>query len=817
MLRGVQWQHLGLIGLLSVSLSCGPGLSNSEADYQIAQDLYKNRRMDLCLEKSRAALQSISRDKQQNIYFRFRLLEAASLIGLKQHGPALAILSDPIPPGMAGSSEAVLWRMNHGMALLYSGRLAEADRMLQDALVTAKQIGSTALIAEVEARLGAAALRRQDNEAAEVLLRRSLDVATKEGNISLRTIAMGNLGVLLTQTFRLEEAVFWQEQAAEEFKKIGDLDSLARITGNLGWSLLVLGDLEGALKRFEEAESRFEKTGNRTEQLTWLGNIGNVHLQRGDYKAAEDSYSRALKLAREMDNKLEATWWLNKLASIAIARRDWQRADSLNQESAKLGTTDLDWANNAAAVAAGFGRHAEAEVLYKKTAASSSEDPGPVLNAHSGLAAIYSDTGQFENASREFRATLVLVEKERNRPLDDRFKLSYVSSLIGFYQRYVDFLVQRGDPAGALRVADSSHARLLSGAAAAKASSTPDYRKLAQMSKSVLLSYWLAPERSYLWEITASGMRLHELPGGAAIRSLISRHNSAISSLRNTLEPGWNDAGRQLWDILIRPVAKSIPPAGRVIVVPDGPLYSLNLDTLPVAGSTPHYWVEDATVSITPALRLLQPGLPPAPPSDALLLIGDPEPSGPEFPRLAFASQEVAEIEKHFSRSPRLVLRGKEAHPAAYRQSHPEKFSLVHFAAHASSSPDSPLQSAIVLSRYDRRHLLPAAEVMKIPLHARLVTISACGGAGSRIYSGEGLVGLTWAFQRAGAQAVVAGLWDVPDGATSRLMGHLYSRLASGDSPDRALRQAKLAMLAAGSASALPYNWAAFQHYVGSY
>jgi CHAT domain-containing protein len=48
-------------------------------------------------------------------------------------------------------------------------------------------------------------------------------------------------------------------------------------------------------------------------------------------------------------------------------------------------------------------------------------------------------------------------------------------------------------------------------------------------------------------------------------------------------------------------------------------------------------------------------------------------------------------------------------------------------------------------------------------------------------------------------------------------MDELYSRLAAGESPDRALRNAKLAMLNDGPGMALPYNWAAFQRYVGSY
>jgi len=52
---------------------------------------------------------------------------------------------------------------------------------------------------------------------------------------------------------------------------------------------------------------------------------------------------------------------------------------------------------------------------------------------------------------------------------------------------------------------------------------------------------------------------------------------------------------------------------------------------------------------------------------------------------------------------------------------------------------------------------------VNLPLQAELVTISACRSAGARTYSGEGLVGLAWAFLNAGAHNVVAGLWNVED------------------------------------------------------
>jgi CHAT domain-containing protein len=91
------------------------------------------------------------------------------------------------------------------------------------------------------------------------------------------------------------------------------------------------------------------------------------------------------------------------------------------------------------------------------------------------------------------------------------------------------------------------------------------------------------------------------------------------------------------------------------------------------------------------------------------------------------------------------------------------------------------------------------------------VTMSACRSAGERAYSGEGLVGFAWAFLRAGASRVVAGLWDVDDRSTAELMDRLYDRIGAGAAPARALREAKLAFLASSDHVNKPYYWGPFE------
>jgi CHAT domain-containing protein len=62
----------------------------------------------------------------------------------------------------------------------------------------------------------------------------------------------------------------------------------------------------------------------------------------------------------------------------------------------------------------------------------------------------------------------------------------------------------------------------------------------------------------------------------------------------------------------------------------------------------------------------------------------------------------------------------------------------------------------------------------------------------------------------------VAGLWDVSDSSTQRLMNQFYAGIASGQDPAHAMRQAKLQLLDSSPQYRKPYYWAPFEVYIGS-
>ena len=102
----------------------------------------------------------------------------------------------------------------------------------------------------------------------------------------------------------------------------------------------------------------------------------------------------------------------------------------------------------------------------------------------------------------------------------------------------------------------------------------------------------------------------------------------------------------------------------------------------------------------------------------------------------------------------------------------------------------------------------------RVRVTADLVPLSACDTAGGSDLEGEGIIGLSRAFQYAGARSVVASLWSVADRSTAVLMRSFYSHLEAGAAKAEALRAAQLEMIepeAEGDGSfAHPFHWAAF-------
>jgi CHAT domain-containing protein len=313
-------------------------------------------------------------------------------------------------------------------------------------------------------------------------------------------------------------------------------------------------------------------------------------------------------------------------------------------------------------------------------------------------------------------------------------------------------------------------------------------------------------------------VRRFNLPPAGEIEKLVDGDRPSIEQSMKDTRYSEKPFGGQLWNILLAEIAPHIPKNGRLIVIPDGALHRLNLETLVAPSPQRHYWIEDVEIAVAPSIAIAaskKPSLRQRRPT-SLLLIGAPDYQGTSYEKLEKAASEIRGIQERFPSAMQAVYTGPQASPAAYREADPARFSIIHFAAHAEANQEKPLESAVILSSNGYQRKLYAREVIDVPLRADLVTISACSSAGVRAYAGEGLIGFAWAFLQAGARTVAAGLWDVNDASTQLLMNEFYAAITSGHDTVSAMRVAKMSLLKGEPRYRKPYYWAPFQVYAGS-
>jgi CHAT domain-containing protein len=767
--------------------------------------------------------------KSEEWDWKFRVLKAQDFVYRKEYKKALALLQQEIPPQLASHEVAVRKNMVEGIAYRYAQQFDKSADKFGMAESLAASFHPKFLSAVLNSR-GALEIDENNYEKANTILLRALSLSRADKDSIQEADALGNLGLVATKQGHFDEAIDWNQAALNLSRSLGLNANVAIILGNMGWSYFQLGDFQNAMPLYKEAAKESEQRKLFAYQAYWLTTVADSQYALRDFKAAEDTLQKALALSRGLDEKSALASSLNDLAAVALETGRVELAQQYNKEALGIERAGLDQSGVSvsqlisARIEASQRNLAGAEKLLQEIIADKKSEPPIKWESQARLAKIYDDEGKQVPAEREYIQAISTIEAARNALPPGEFRLTFLSSSIEFYEDYVDFLVAHGRSGDALKVAELSRARTL----AEGLSSTAEAVRLtavavrpqqvAQWVGQTLLFYWIGQKQSHLWVITPTKTAYFKMPKASEIQPLVKSYRSALRDLHDVRDTG-SEAAKQLYAMLVEPAKKLIPQGSRVILLPDPSLSALNFETLIVTGSQPHFWIEDVTLTSASSLTLLASSAGrPATKDKSLLLVGNTETVQP-FDPLPQAADEMKRVERYFPAAKREVLEGKQATPSAYLNSNPERFAYLHFVTHGTASVTRPLESAVILSKEGDSYKLYARDIVKHPLTAQLVTISACEGAGKTAYSGEGLIGLSWAFLRAGAHNVIGALWEVNDSAAPELMDAFYSALSHGQDTASALRTAKLSLLHSKDSQNVfrkPYYWAAFQLYAGS-
>jgi CHAT domain-containing protein/tetratricopeptide (TPR) repeat protein len=816
-------------------------------------------------------------NRSPELAWKFTILKARILSWRGMSDRALETLNGEAV-GIPSVELGVQKKRLEAVAYLSTGKFGDADRSLAEAERECA-LARYDVCGDLPSARGSFEMARGHYLEAQGLFETALASARAKSDPFLEATALLNLSFSADEQTRFDEALT-RADAARQISVSQHFDDITQnAIGNMGWAYYKLGDREKARQMLSEAEKQAETLGDTSDQIAWIANAGYTYMDDDNFQVAEESFRQSLDLARKIKSREDIVNALISLAFVSEQTNQLDEAKRAAGEVVSMAREDGQKRDEAygrlvqGRVAAKEHDAAAAEAAFHLVAESADSPVFLKWEAEWSLAHLYEDENQMKAAGGEYLTALGTFEAARSELQHEDTRLPFLTNASGIYDDYLRFLVTHGKTDEALQVAEYQRGRTLaeglgvlksdasrkpstSGAAfsnklraremghaaeSAQAGSAfkPDAidpRPIARRAGGTIFFYSLGEKQSYLWAITGQKIGFFPLPPKPEIDLTVRRYRKELADQMESLPQAEAD-GRELYRKLVAPAQAFLAQGkdARIFIIPDGSLNTLNFETLRLdeEKSPGHYWIEDATIADASSLHMLSAASDRCGAAHArtggdcvqsrpssLLLLGNAVSASADYPELQKASAEMEGIEKHFGGNQQRVFAREQATPAAYLTSKPEQFSYIHFVAHGTASRVSPLDSAIVLSpgsAQDDSFKLYARDIIAHPrLRADLVTISTCYGAGSRAYSGEGLVGLSWAFLRSGAHNVIGALWEVSDISTPQLMNELYDGLKQGKPPDAALRAAKLSLLHSKSVFSKPFYWAPFQLYTGS-
>ena len=387
--------------------------------------------------------------------------------------------------------------------------------------------------------------------------------------------------------------------------------------------------------------------------------------------------------------------------------------------------------------------------------------------------------------------TQVQVEKARQQPDDTRIR-ELESRLQEARNAYEAFQV----------VLYAAHPELKIKRGLLPSFTIEDAAALIPDTGNALMEYVVTDKQIFLFVLTRDSTRQ------ARVRVKVYPIDINRSDLSNLVEnfqkllganhPGFRQAGRQLYDLLVKPAETELQRKTTLCIVPDGPLWNLPFQALQT--NTDKYLLELYAMYYAPSLQILREmrkkatGMRNSPVSEKdrsasllsaqLFAIGNPS-TGSEaiaqahtlrdapFISLPETEREVqaigTEVYGPQSSSIRIGLAAREGAVKAEMG----KYRVLHFATHGVLDNRNPLYSYLVLAPgkdSGEDGFLEAWELMEMNLKAEMVVLSACNTARGKVGAGEGMIGMTWALFVAGVPTVVASQWEVPSQTTTSLM-----------------------------------------------
>ncbi len=740
-----------------------------------------------------------------------------------------------------------------GVTYYYQSRYERALNHFKRSLTIHRDLGDRKEMASALNNLGVIRKEQGEYEKALARYRASVEIDRNLGNRAGVASSLTNIGLVYQREGRDEEALAHFREAIQIDRELDNREGLASNLHNIGLIRQKQGEYEKALARHRSSLQIERKMNNREGIASTLNNLGVIWKNLGEYEKALDRSREALQINRAVGDRASVILNLVNVGQVHL-------------ESGRLAAAS-DTLGRAV-------RHAEKLRLSVTSPGARRSLLSTQIQAYRGLSVAHLRSGRPDAALRtveQARARLLADRLAGTAVGDTAFALPSVPEFRRTLAADEAALLYTGvgseSPLTALVVTqDTVHAREL-----------PDSTFLAAVKNKYAthlnrLRRERGPLTAALGENTAPGEP--SMPSLAEIirfyRYYLTR-DQADTSIQNELS-------RRLYDLLVEPIAPVTADKRTLVAVPTGALGYLPFET--VRDSTGTYLAEKKHVRYAQSLTVLRQlqGRDYSGREQSLLAFGgavyEPNSKSGSSTLIAEARRGStrAATPDHAStllrdasrrmeqgKSPRRVYRklgyawwgnlpgtereaqqlgqiaggtatvltGEMASERTVRSINERgelgEYERLHFATHGVAIPETPELSALVLSQAKASDSLAAKdgyltmeEIADLEMRADVAVLSACQTGLGKVVAGEGVVSLSHAFLRAGANATLVSQWKVLDESTRRFMTSVYERAeAEQTSFAEAVTETKRAFIEGeyGAKNTDPLRWAPFVYY----
>ena len=661
------------------------------------------------------------------------------------------------------------------------------------------------------------------------------------------------------QYLQLSRLQYEQSLAIKE--DLEDTYGKAITLNNIGYIASKLGEKVEAQKKYQEAFLIFQRLENKNGEAITLNNIGLIYSDLGDYQQAFNHYNKALNLRRDLQDLPGQSVTLYNIAFLQYEQHDLESALTSIKEAAEKNQFLRKSIKSDDLRISYFATVQDTYELYIDILmALHQKNPNQGYNLQAlevteearGRSIVELLERGRANIQQGIKPDLKEKEERLLRELSAKtqtqqqlFEISETSVVLRAQLKYtIQEISKRNQEWNQLKEEIQKNNPQYVDLKYPQPPRVNEIQKIVDKD-SILLSYWLGTERSYLWAVTYDSINSYELPS----RNKIAEDAKEFFDYLTITEKRKKTkkaaiATAKLTEILLGAVAKQIE-GKRILLVADATLQRyVPFSALFIPGSDVQRLLEEHEIVNLPTastlISLRRQNNTSTTASKMIAAMADPVFSNDDprlkvksssvktnqnssdvtslnFSRLDYSTQEAEEILNLVPKDSSKGWFGFDVNRENIQNPELSQYKYIHLSTHGFYNDISPQFSGIALSLLDEKGnqvkdgILLTPDIYNLHLSsADLVVLSACRAGVGKEVKGEGLVGLTRGFMYAGAKRAIVTLWSVKDESTSELMKLFYQKMLQEKlSPGKALRAAQLEIYQ-NTQWKNPFYWSAF-------